>query len=561
MPAETPYTIRKESIAMERTLADVRIILWLATSIIMFTLQIENNNNRKWLIIGLGIFLVYSIWMWAIAKHFPRFLRSAIVVSSFVEVLLITLIVWASYAPLTPYYLWYVFYVVSISLRFGLQFSILSLSASVILYTLVAIVPGNPIVNVPNFLGYTWFLFILAFLFGHMSERQRSYQIRLAVVNELGVALASLSTSKEIIKLLVEQTAQMVGASKCWFVQHRASENGEKSIISFGISPDELEKLVGSVGDWASESVLKSRNIMISNNRKRDLKIPDKAIKLFSIKSLAAVPLYVREFPVGVLYAADKQPRGFSGYDVKLLELVAAQAAPIIENIQLWERLKEAAAGEERLRIARDLHDDFLQTLSAIKLYLERTRLLIDKDPEKAKSAVERLNQISTQGLADVRSYLSQLRLMGPEPSRFSEAAERAANEAASRGGFVVHTSVENPKKVLTRQLSLAAFQIIRELLNNVVKHAEATNVWVKSKCCGENLEIEVRDDGIGFDIEEGKRASERGHLGLVGIDERVKEHGGKMKIESKPGEGTTVQVILPIQTEDQTETSEPPLF
>lgn len=561
MPAETTYTIRKESVAMERTLADVRIILWLATSVIMFTLQVENNSNRKWLVIGLGIFLIYSIWMWAVAKHFPRFLRGAVLISSFTEVLLITLIVWASYAPLTPYYLWYVFYVVSVSLRFGLQFSILSLSASVILYTMVAMVPANPLVNVPNFLGYTWFLFILAFLFGHMSERQHSYQIRLAVVNELGVALASLSTSKEIINLLVEQTARTVGAGKCWFIPHRTSENGENFIISYGISSDELQKLVGSVGDWDSELVLNNGNILISNNRKRDMKIPAEAVKLLSIKSLAAVPLYVRELPVGALYAADKQPRGFSGYDIELLELIAAQAAPIIENIQLWERLKEAAASEERLRIARDLHDGFLQTLSAVKLYLERTRLLIDKDPEKAKSAVERLNQISTQGLADVRSYLSQLRLIGPEPSRFSEAAERTANEAASRGGFVVHTDVENPEKALTRQLSLAAFQIMRELLNNIVKHAEATNVWVRARCRGENLEIEVRDDGTGFDLEEGKHASERGHLGLVGIYERVKEHGGEIKIESRPGEGTIVQATLPIQTEDQAETSDPPLF
>ncbi|MEN6519531.1 MAG: GAF domain-containing sensor histidine kinase [Armatimonadota bacterium] len=560
MPAEAQqYTPRREELAMERTLADVRIILWLATAVIMTTLWVQNGNYRFWLPLGLFIFLVYSAGMWLIVHYFPnpRLLHTAIIVSSFIEVLLITFIVWATYAPMTPYYLWYVFYVVSIALRYGLQFSIISLSASVILYTISAMSPDNSIVNVPNFLGYTWFLFILAFLFGHMSERQRSYQVRLTVVNELGVALSSLTTSKGIIKHLVSETARLVGSKKCWFIPYQSTEGGDISSASVGISNDEISTLVGSLGDWSPDKVLERGRILVSNNCHRDHLLPADVYKLIPMKSLAVIPLYVRELPVGVLYAADRQTRRFSGYDIELLELVAAQAAPIIENIKLWEQLKETAASEERLRIARDLHDDFLQTLSAIKLYLERCRLLIDKDPEKAKSSVDRLNQITTQGLADVRSYLSQLRLMGPEPSKFSEAAEKAAAEAASRGGFIIHTDVDVSESVLTPQLSLTAFQILRELLNNVVKHAEAENVWFKVISDLSILSIEVRDDGTGFDLDEGKRASEKGHLGLVGIEERVKEHNGEICMESKPGDGTRMRVFLTIPPDEQATDSE----
>ncbi|HOM72272.1 MAG TPA: sensor histidine kinase, partial [Armatimonadota bacterium] len=221
-------------------------------------------------------------------------------------------------------------------------------------------------------------------------------------------------------------------------------------------------------------------------------------------------------------------------------------AAPLIENIQLLERLKDTAASEERLRIARDLHDNFLQTLSAIKLYLERCRLLIDKDPDKAITSIERLHEIATQGLADVRSYLSQLRLMGPDPSRFVQAVERSALEASSRGGFAINTEVDVAEDVLTPQLSLTAFQILRELLINVVKHAKATNVWITIKSGENGIDLEVRDDGKGFDLEDGRRASERGHLGLLGIEERVKEMNGEVLMQSAIGEGTNVKVRLP---------------
>lgn len=550
MPAEAPRTIRREFVATERTLSDVRVILWFATAIVTSRIPPEPGTSHKWLMIGLGVFLAYALAMWVIVRYVPQGIRFAAGVSSLCEVMLITLIIWAGAAPLTPFYLWYVFYVVSMSLRYGMQISILGLAASIVMYTIVAANPADPFVFAPSFVGYTAFLFILAFLFGHMTERQRSYQTRLSVVNELGVALASLSTSKEMIRLLVNETAELTNAGICWFAPARNTEDFEVSRLSIGVSSAKLSALMAALGGWAPGNMLERRYTTVTNSPRKDVNLPSEAVKTASLKSLAAVPLYVRDVPVGVLYIANKRPRGFSGYDVELLDLIAAQAAPLIENIQLWEKLKESAASEERLRIARDLHDNFLQTLSAIKLYLERCRLLIDKDTEKAKSSIERLHEISTEGLADVRSYLSQLRLMGPDPSQFGQAVERSALEAAARCGFTVHTELDIAEKILTPQISLAAFQVMRELLNNVVKHAQAKNVWIRIVSGSDRMEIEVRDDGKGFDLAEGRRASERGHLGLVGIEERVKELDGIFALKSELGAGTTARISLPVREE-----------
>ncbi|HOK53446.1 MAG TPA: GAF domain-containing sensor histidine kinase [Armatimonadota bacterium] len=546
MPTEAPYTIRKESVALERTLADVRIILTIATAVITATMPPESGTNRAWLNGTVTLFVAYSLAMWIVVRYFPKWIRTAAIFSSFIEVILISNIIWASYAPLTPFYLWYVFYVVSVSTRFGLQIAILGLAASVLMYTTVAMSPPRYHIYVPMFLGYTGFLFILAFLFGHMSERQHSYQTRLVVANELAVAMASLSTSREIIRLLVSQTARLVGAEKCWFIPHKSDEENLVFPIAQGVSVSEVNSLVATLSDWSPQNILDKGIVIINNHLRKDPRLPVEISKQCLVKSLAAVPLYVRDVPVGVLYVADKLPRGFSNYDIELFDLIGAQAAPLIENIQLLERLKDTAASEERLRIARDLHDNFLQTLSAIKLYLERCRLLIDKDPDKAITSIERLHEIATQGLADVRSYLSQLRLMGPDPSRFVQAVERSALEASSRGGFAINTEVDVAEDVLTPQLSLTAFQILRELLINVVKHAKATNVWITIKSGENGIDLEVRDDGKGFDLEDGRRASERGHLGLLGIEERVKEMNGEVLMQSAIGEGTNVKVRLP---------------
>lgn len=555
MSQTSPNTVRKEAVAIEATLADVRIVLWLATAAVTATTWILTGKMNTWQMQVLGIFLAYSLSMRIAIRRCPRYFRQATFVSSIVEVMLITGLIsaaslsdsWAG-SSRSPFYLWYVFYVASISLRYGMQMSILGLAASVMFYTSVSMSPIGLRFGSPGFMGDTGFLFILAFLFGHIAERQKSYQTRLAVVNELGVALASLGTSREIAQLMVTQTASLVDSDMCWFAPSKDDEDTDTTPVAHGLDPGDKSDFLG---EFAPDSVLGMRRVLVSNKPRKDQRIPSEALKLLHIKSLAAVPLYVRDEPVGVLYAANKQPRGFTGYDVDLLELIAAQAAPIIENTQLWERLKEAAASEERLRIARDLHDNFLQTLSAIKLYLERCRILVDKDPQRAKASIERIHEISTEGLADVRSYLSQLRLMGPDPSKFDQAATQCATEAAARGGFVAHTDIDAPEELLTQRLALTAFQILRELLNNVVKHAEATNVWVKVGQEQGSLLVTVRDDGAGFDIEVGKRASDRGHLGLVGIGERVQEFDGEFEITSCPGEGTKAKVLLPFSKTD----------
>jgi signal transduction histidine kinase len=231
-----------------------------------------------------------------------------------------------------------------------------------------------------------------------------------------------------------------------------------------------------------------------------------------------------------------------------MLELIAAQSAPLIENARLWEKMSQTATMEERLRIARDLHDNFLQTLAAIKLHLERISFIAENDPSRLKDAINRVHEIAADGLADVRSYLSQLRLMGPDPAKFAEAAKAQVQESASRGGFTVHPDIDLPAVVaLSEDCAVAAYQILRELLNNVVLHARAENVWVRARVADDKLQLTVRDDGIGFDPNLADHQSlASGHLGLIGVDERARGCGGDLSITSTPGSGTIAKVEMP---------------
>jgi signal transduction histidine kinase len=538
-----------ETATTERLLAYVRSVLALATLIVAVKLFFEVQFEYRPMALTLELVMTYSLVMSFVTRRRPAATRKAAIFSSIFEVVLITALVASTGGTKSPFYLWYVFYIVSVSLRYGLQLSIVALAASIVSYTIITTsavslsLAGETFV--PAFLGSTGFLFILALLFGHMSERQKSYRTQLAVVNDLGIALSSLSTVGDIEAEMIRQTAALLQVEQCCFAAlPEPGANRPPYWVGENTPSPDLD-----LGEWAPERIAREEHSRVANEIRKDGSMPVDSAAVLGIWSIAAVPLLAHDTWVGVLYAVNRKTGSFSATDIRLLDLIASQAAPLLENARLAERLRETAASEERLRIARDLHDNFLQTLAAIRLHLERCSILVDKDPDKAKEAIGRTQEIAAVGLTEVRSYLSQLRLAGPEPEQLRETIKRFAEEAAASGGLNLELAMDLNPEQISRSVCASAFQILRELITNVVKHSQAANLRVSAISESTELVVSVSDDGRGFDVDNARlTAAATGHLGLVGVEERVKAAGGHLSIQSAPGEGATVTVRLPTQ-------------
>ena len=536
-----------EAATTERMLAFVRSVLALATLVIAVKLFLEVQFEYRPMALTLELVMTYSLVMSLVTRRRPVATRKAAIFSSIFEVALITVLIASTGGTKSPFYLWYVFYVVSVSLRYGLQLSIVALAASIVSYTIITTsavslsLAGETFI--PAFLGSTGFLFILALLFGHMSEKQKSYRTQLAVVNELGIALSSLPGVGEIEAEMVRQTAELLQVDSCWFAALPEPDAG-RTPYWVGETPPSPD---ADLGDWTPELIAGQEHSRMSNEILKDGSMPSDSADALGIRSLAAAPLIARDTSVGVLYAVNRKTGTFSAADLRLLDLIASQAAPLLENARLAERLRETAASDERLRIARDLHDNFLQTLAAIKLHLERCSILVDKNPDKAKEAIGRTQEIAAAGLTEVRSYLSQLRLAGPEPEQLREAIKKFTEDAAASVDFNLQLRLDlNPDRI-SQSVCASAFQILRELVTNAVKHAQAANLEVSASSEPAELVVTVSDDGKGFDVDEARRtAAATGHLGLVGVEERVEAAGGDLSMRSAPGEGTTVTIRIP---------------
>lgn len=573
MKPDGAYSLKQERLSVERQQAIIRLLLTVVTSLVLIkfygaqTIPGYEDTARvvipagvdkvlelslRQLVTLIALFTTYSVGMWALVRYCPNKLRVTIALASLIEIVLITYLFASTAWTGIPFYLWYFFYVVSVATRYGWLHSILALSASIVSFTWIATGSGpqGSASDVVPVLGLNGFLLVLAMMFGQISEKQLNYQASLAVVNEFRAELAGLATSKDVIDLLLQRTSELLNVEHAFFLPARRGADGSEApgLRSAGTDPVLLATFRENGGMWNVEEILEDHRPLVSNRPSVSHPLPEGTAAKLGIRNLAAAPLIVRGAPVGVVYAVNRRDKGLGNADLQLLALVATQAGPVVENALLWERLNEAATSEERLRIARDLHDNFLQTLAAIKLHLERCKLLVEKDCERAKDGIDKIHQIATRGLAEVRYYLSELRIMGPEPSRFREAVKRCAEEAAVRGGFEVGLDIEATEDPIAPGTAVAAFQIVRELLNNAVAHAQAKHVTVRVHLADDRLVLEVEDDGEGFEVERvrAEKASQ-GHLGLVGVEERARQSDGTFEVTSEPGKGTKAVATLAI--------------
>lgn len=273
------------------------------------------------------------------------------------------------------------------------------------------------------------------------------------------------------------------------------------------------------------------------------------------------VPLLFQNHPYGVIVVIDRLHEGpsFTAEDGRLLEAFAASAATAVATAQSVEsehrRQRLAAAEAERRRWARELHDDTLQSLSALRVGLSTARR--SKREHALDRAVAGAIEHLEESITNLRTLITDLR-----PASLDElgtgAAVQALAERARRSGVDVDVSIElayEEGRELTRhtpELETALYRIVQEALTNAIKHGKAGRAVVEIYDDDSYVHVRVRDDGDGFDVD----AHTTG-FGLLGMRERVQLLDGTFEIQSSSPGGTTVSARVPIQR--RSSTPEPP--
>lgn len=214
-------------------------------------------------------------------------------------------------------------------------------------------------------------------------------------------------------------------------------------------------------------------------------------------------------------------------------ELTAAQS-------QVEALSRDRGAAEERERIARDIHDTLAQTLAGLVLLSERAgRQARDGRTDAATETIATIEQTAREALAESRALVARMAAV-PADDALAAAIERLAARFRAEVGLAIDVEVA-AGVVLDREQQVVLLRCLQEALANVRKHARATVVSVTVAPDGDGMRMTVRDDGVGFDP-----SAARTGFGLDGISDRATLAGGDVEVESAPGRGATLTILLP---------------
>jgi signal transduction histidine kinase len=258
------------------------------------------------------------------------------------------------------------------------------------------------------------------------------------------------------------------------------------------------------------------------------------------------VPVLARNEVLGNLYLTNR-PGGqeFSKEDQVMVERFAVHAAVAIQNARLYEEVGRLAIIQERDRIGMDLHDGIIQSIYAAGLILESAKLRLPDEADESEGLLTRAIDSLNDTIRDIRNFILDLR-----PRRFEgdleEGLARLVREFQANTMVAVSLSVDlSDVDELKGSTARAFFLTIQEALANVARHAKANEVQLTLRRERANVMLSISDDGRGFDIS--RRNREVGH-GLSNMRSRAASLNGTFEIDSMPGEGTRLELRLPIR-------------
>jgi signal transduction histidine kinase len=270
-----------------------------------------------------------------------------------------------------------------------------------------------------------------------------------------------------------------------------------------------------------------------------------------SVRTMLAVTIEAAGRPAGrvLLINPKDRRRRFTRADLRWLERIVRHIGPPMENLFLMRHLRARAVESERSRISRDLHDGILQTLLSLNIQLDVLRHKFPWTPEQAGKELETLQKTVQQEHEELRRMVTDLRPLRVESADMRELMLGFAERFRNDSEVAVDLFIEDRNLRLPDRICRELFQIYRESLNNIKKHAKASHVVVKLGQDEAKVSLVVDDNGHGFSFS-GRYCSEeldRLRLGPISIKERTRGVGGTLTVESNPGHGARLTVEIPL--------------
>jgi signal transduction histidine kinase len=299
---------------------------------------------------------------------------------------------------------------------------------------------------------------------------------------------------------------------------------------------------------------IKQAETTVTNKPSHDKELQNYAA-FQNCRTVACLPLRAGFQVFGAMVIGTEANTEFDQNHLDLFEAVRDQAVIALQNAQLFQRLEAEkqriieADEEARRELARNLHDGPTQSVAAIAMRVNFIRSLMPKDPKQAFLELKKVEDLARQTSKEIRGMLFALRPLVLESQGLGAAIETAMSKIRESDGLNLRLIGGEYGDLLTDQAQGTVFYIIEEALGNARKYSEASLIEVRLWREGDLFVARVQDDGRGFDtVAVNSNYSTRGSLGMVNMRERAERIDGSLKLESIPGKGTTMTVVVPLE-------------
>ena len=262
-------------------------------------------------------------------------------------------------------------------------------------------------------------------------------------------------------------------------------------------------------------------------------------------RSWLGIPLVIRDRVMGLLSLTHSIPGFYTKNHARLAQAITNQVAIALENARLYEKAQNLATLEERNRIARELHDSVTQLLYGITLYCTATsRSLQSNNLKQVEQNLIEIKDNALQALQEMRLLILELNPPLLQKEGLVAALEASLDVIETRTGL--ETELINDEVFhLPRSIEPGLYRIAMEALNNLVRYARAKKVTVELQIRGSWVFLDIRDNGVGFNLDNARNS---GGMGLISMEQRALQLGGRLEIESNPGAGTRIHAEVPLK-------------
>jgi len=372
---------------------------------------------------------------------------------------------------------------------------------------------------------------------------------RLEAARTIAVAVGAEMELEHVLELIAKRGRALVEARSLVILLR---EGGDLVVAASAGVTDRATGVRVPIGDSTPGQVLESRTVRRIADVSSHLRMSAQQLGVADARTALLAPLVYRGRGLGVLAAFDRgaTSEGFSEDDETTLRAFAASGATAVALAQTvqHERLRHSldAAEAERRRWARELHDETLQGLGGLRVILSSAMRRVEEG-DVADLLREGVGQVERE-IENLRAIITDLRPAALDELGLAPAIEALVARVSAVEGLAIASDVRLPTGSgrLGQQLETTVYRLVQEALTNVAKHARAERVRIAVSIADGRLEVEVADDGSGFDA-----GSATSGFGLAGMRERVGLSGGQLTVAPSPS-GTTVRAVIPLSELDE---------